>query len=143
MTNEEIALILSLFLFLLILILVGIWLIDQKAQSTELVVNVYPTNSELEIIMSDITKAVNALTDGVKAHGEVIVSRMEDLKSDFAVIQAKLDAALGNDAEAAEAVARINEATAAIAASGATLSTLDLDPANPQVPSPASDEPTV
>ncbi len=93
--------------------------------------------------MSDITKAVNALTDGVKAHGEVIVSRMEDLKSDFAVIQAKLDAALGNDAEAAEAVARINEATAAIAASGATLSTLDLDPANPQVPSPASDEPTV
>jgi len=57
--------------------------------------------------------------------------------------QAKLDAALGNDAEAAEAVARINEATAAIAVSGTILSTLDLDPANPQVPSPSSDEPTV
>ncbi len=93
--------------------------------------------------MSDLTNAVTALTDGVKVHGEVIVSRMDDIKSDFAIIQAKLDVALGNDAEAAEAVARINEATAAIAASGTTLSTLDFDPANPQVPSPASDEPTV
>lgn len=91
--------------------------------------------------MSGLTDAVNALSTGVHAHGEVIVSRMNDLQSDFALVQAKLEAALANDAEAAEAVARINAATSAIAASGTTLSTLDLDPSNPTVPPPAEEPP--
>lgn len=98
--------------------------------------------SELETFMSELTDAVEALTAGVNSHGEAIQGALARVNEDFAVLTAKLDAALADDAEASQAAQRITASLAQIQASSDTLAALDPDPSNPVV-GPPEDEPPV
>lgn len=87
--------------------------------------------------MSELTDAVEALSAGVVAQGEALSGALGRIQEDFSAIQAKLDAALADDAEAKAAVQRIQENLGLMQQTTDALVNLDVDPNNPQVPLPS------
>lgn len=93
--------------------------------------------------MTKLTDAVSALALGVNAQGEALAGALVRIQDDFTVLREKLSAAQADDAEAADAVTRINQSLARMEESTQVLANLDPDPENPVVPAPPPDpEPT-